>query len=49
MKKLAIFSTLLVTLLALTACENRNAPTNPNQPARDRTAPQNPNQPPADR
>lgn len=52
MKKLAILSTFLVTLLALTACENRNVSNPSNQPpTRDRTA-QPPHQgqmPPGDR
>jgi ABC-type Fe3+-citrate transport system substrate-binding protein len=49
MKKLAVYSTLLVTILALTACGNRNTQNNPNQPpTNDRTGnPQNPNQPPS--
>jgi ABC-type Fe3+-citrate transport system substrate-binding protein len=50
MKKLAVYSALLVTLLAVTACENRNnSSNNPNQPpSRERQGPQNPNQPPGD-
>lgn len=44
MKKLAVFSTLFVAMLVLTACENRN-PNNPNQPPRDRNAPHGQNLP----
>lgn len=50
MRKLAIFSTLFVMLLALTACENRNVSHSNQPPSKERGAPQNPNQlPPADR
>lgn len=48
MKKLATYTALLVTLLAVTACENKDnrGPGTNNPPTRDRTVPQNPNQPP---
>ena len=58
MKKLAIFSTLFVALLALTACENRNVthhhpnppPPNERPLPKERPFPPNPNQtPPVDR
>lgn len=53
MKKLAVYSALLVTLLAVTACENRNTTNNPpsHPPTKDRPmTPPNPNAPPpADR
>jgi hypothetical protein len=45
MKKFALVASMLVTLLAVTACnEHRDNAPNPNQP--QRTTPQNPNQPP---
>ncbi len=45
MKKLVVYSAMLLTLLAVTACETEKTTTNnPNQPTRDRTGnPQNPN------
>ena len=52
MKKLALVTTLLMTVFALTACnEHHNQPgnpNNPNNPNQTQRTPQHPNQPPAD-
>lgn len=44
MKKLALFSVLSLTLLAVTACENRETSNNPNQQStKERPGSPNPN------